>query len=240
MIPVQSTMMEEVDTDPLLERVKTVSSDGDFQYAEFLYREILKKYPGNLDVRSELHKLRRSIHFNARTLGAFAKQIFTLLKIKYLRKKAAPACRVLDEIEKFLDGSPSSAIGYRNLAEVAFGAKLHSVTEFAIRAIPQERRSREDWLLLANALVEEKKFDRALEVANSLLESDPDDEKAKDIVWRASVDKSIGKNVDLVMVEGCNSFTPPKVDVSQIVVSTPKKEEENGAKNGEGKGKSKE
>ncbi|MDR0679763.1 MAG: hypothetical protein LBF42_01860, partial [Puniceicoccales bacterium] len=202
-------MKEEVDIDPLLERVKTVSSDGDFKYASFLYREILKKYPENLDVRSELHRLRRQTHFNVRTISALLKQMFVLLKIKYLRQRHAPGWKVLDEIEGFLDGSPSSVIGYRNLSKVAFSERLYKVAEFAICAIPQERRLRSDWLRLANSLFEEKKFDEAVSVANSMLENDPDDEEAKDIVWRSSVDKSINKNVNLVMADGCGSFVPP-------------------------------
>ncbi|MDR2721160.1 MAG: hypothetical protein LBB15_02630 [Puniceicoccales bacterium] len=225
-------MTEEIDIDPLLERAKTVSSDGDFQYAEFLYREILKKYPESVDIRCELHRLRKLVHFKARTIAALIKQMFVLLKIGYLRKKNAPAWRILDEIERFFDGSPSSITGYRNLSEVAFGAKLYNVAEFSIRAIPQERRSRLDLIRLANTLFEEKKFDDAVGVANSLLEDDPDDEEAKDIVWRASVDKSINKNVNLVMAEGCGTFVPPKVDASQIVVSNPKKENEDGKKSG--------
>ncbi|MDR3274174.1 MAG: hypothetical protein LBS87_02460 [Puniceicoccales bacterium] len=233
-------MTEEIEIDPLLERVKTVSSDGDFQYAEFLYREILKKFPGNLDVRSELHRLRKLIHFNPWTVTALIKQMFIFLKMKYLRRKGAPAWRILEEIERFLDGSPFSAAGYRNLSEVAFAAKLYNVAEFALLAIPQERRFRADWLLLASSLFEEKKFDDAVNVANFLLEVDSDDEEAKDIVWRASVDKSINKNVSLMMVDGCGSFVPPKVDVSQIVVSNPKKEGENGAKDGERKSKGRE
>jgi len=233
-------MTEEIEIDPLLERVKTVSSDGDFQYAEFLYREILKKFPGNLDVRSELHRLRKLIHFNPWTVTALAKQMFTFLKIKYLRKRGAPAWRILDEIENFFDGSPSSVTAYRNLSKVAFAAKLYNIAEFAVHAIPEEGRLRSDWLPLANALFEEKKFDEAVNVANSLLEIDPNDEEAKDIVWRASVDKSINKNVSLRMVDGCGSFVPPKVDASQIVMSNPKKEGENGAKDRERKSKGKE
>ncbi|MDR0715769.1 MAG: hypothetical protein LBF25_03320, partial [Puniceicoccales bacterium] len=70
--------------------------------------------------------------------------------------------------------------------------------------------------------------------------NDPDDEEAKDIVWRSSVDKSINKNVNLVMADGCGSFVPPKVNSSEIVVSNPKKEGENGAKRWDGKGKARE
>ncbi|MDR2436288.1 MAG: hypothetical protein LBD33_03205 [Puniceicoccales bacterium] len=224
--------MEETDIDPLLERAKTVSSDGDFQYAEFLYREILKKYPEDVDIRRELHKLRKLVHFRARTVAALIKQAFVFLKIKYLRKKNAPVWRIFDEIERFFDGSPSSAIGYRNLSEVAFEAKMYGTVEFAIQAIPEERRSRLDSIRLANTFFEEKKFDDAVRIANSLLENDPDDEEAKDIVWRASVDKSINKNVNLVMAEGCGAFIPPKVDASQIVVSTPKRDGEDGRRSG--------
>jgi tetratricopeptide (TPR) repeat protein len=219
-------MEEEIDIDPLLERAKTVVSDGDFQYAEFLYREILKKYPGNVDIRCELHRLRKLVHFKARTLAALTKQMFVSLRIWYLRKKHVPTWRILEEIERFFDGDPSSIVGYRHMSEVAFGAELYGVAEFAIQAIPQERRSRSDLLRLADTFFEEKKFDDAVRVANSMLESDPDDEEAKDMMWRASVDKSINKNVNLVMVDGCNSFVPPKVDASQIVMSNQKREDE--------------
>jgi hypothetical protein len=43
-----------------------------------------------------------------------------------------------------------------------------------------------------------------------------------------------------MMVDGCGSFVPPKVDASQIVMSNPKKEGENGAKDRERKSKGKE
>jgi hypothetical protein len=143
----------------------------------------------------------------------------------------------LDEIESFLDGSPASSVGYRYLSDVAFEAKFYDVAEFAVRAIPQDRRSRPDWLRLANALCEMKKFDDAVQVANSLLESAQDDEEAKDILLRASVDKSINKNVDLMMVDGCGSFVPPKVNASEIVISSQKKEDEKEGKDGEKKRK---
>jgi tetratricopeptide (TPR) repeat protein len=230
-------MVEEANDDPLLERVKTVCSDGDFRYAMFLYREILKKHPGNLEIRTDLHKLRRSVRYKLRTLGALIKRMLILLKVSYLRKKHAAAWRILDEIEGLMDGDPASIIGYRCLSEAAFEAKFHDVVEFAIRAIPQEKRLRSDWLRLANGLCTMKKFDDAVQVANFLLEGDPSDEEAKDILWRASVDKSINKNVNLMMVDGCGAFVPPKVDASEIVVSNPKKGDENGTRDGDKRSK---
>jgi tetratricopeptide (TPR) repeat protein len=230
-------MVEEISDDPLLERVKTVCSDGDFRYAMFLYREILKKHPENLEIRRELHKLRKSVRFKSKALTLLLKQIFILLKIRYLCKRHTAAWKILDEIEGFLDGDPSSVVGYRYLSEVAFVAKFYNVVEFAIRAIPQEKRLRSDQLKLANALFAVKNFDDAVKVANSILENYPDDEEAKDIVWRASVDKSINKNVNLMMIDGCGSFVPPKVGASEIVMSSPKKEDEKEVKDGEKRGK---
>jgi tetratricopeptide (TPR) repeat protein len=231
-------MSEEVETeqDPLLERVKTVSFDGDFKYAIFLYHEILKKYPNRFDVRRELHLLRRRTCFQSKTIVWFLRQAFFMVKVKYLHEKRAPIWQILDCIEKFLDGDPTSIFGYRDLAKSAFDAKFYDLTEFAIQSIPEDNRDRSDYLVLANALCDEKKFDEAVKVANLLLEEDPDDEEAKDVVWRASVDKSMNKNVSLMMVDGCGSFVPPpRVDASHIVLSNSKQSGEKEAQNGEKK-----
>lgn len=224
--------------DPLLERAKTVLADGDLGYAVFLYREILKKYPEDVKIRQELHKLRKSVQSQSKNIFFFLKKVFTLIQLFVLQKRKFSASQIIDKIEELIDYDPTNLSGYRKIASIAKGAKMYNLLEFTINEIPIEERTYEDNILLARAFLEQKKFNQSLKVANLILENDPDNEEAKDIVWQSSVDKSMNKNLDLVMAGGLKKFSPPKVDASQIVLSNPqKRDDDDGKKDKDGKSK---
>lgn len=220
-------MDEETHTNPLLERANVVLADGDSKYAMFLYREALKKEPENTEIRAALHKLRRSIRENTRSIFSLIKQWYLQMKILYQKRHNVPACTMIDTIESWLDYDPNNFVGYRMIAQTALEAKMYILADFSINEIPEENRIREDLLILARAAMEQKKFDQSLKIANSILESDPDDPEAKDIVWKSSVDKHMSPKVELVMADGIKRMAPPHVDAAQIVMTNPKTDDKN-------------
>ncbi len=223
--------------DPLLERAKTVLSDGNYKYTMFLYREILKKYPENLEIRKQLHKLRKSVYLPQRSFFSFIKKCLAYVKILYAKKHRVPTWQLIDTIETWIDYDPTNFSGYRLIAQTANAAHMYNLTEFSINEISEEERTHNDYIILAEALLGQKKFDKSLKIANTLLEKNPDDNEAKDIVWKSSVDKQMDKKLDLVMANGISHIAPPKVDTSQIIVSNHKNEGDEDKDNGHSKQK---
>ncbi|MDE6432195.1 MAG: hypothetical protein K2L13_02250, partial [Opitutales bacterium] len=149
----------------------------------------------------------------------------------------SPTSNIIDSIEDLLDYNPNNFDGYRMIATTAEKAKMYILAEFSINEIPEDARTQEDLLTLARSLLEQKKFDKSLKIANSILEKSPENADAKDIVWKSSVDKQINQNVDLVVADGIKQVAPPKVDASQIVMSNAKAEDENSGTTGNAKQK---
>ncbi len=229
-------MDDDINNDPLLERARIVLADGNDKYAMFLYREALKKCPDNLAIRAELHKLRKSVHpINTRSIFSLLKQLYIQIQILYQKRHKSPSWKILDSIESFIDCNPHHFDGYRMLAAAATNAKIYTLAEFSINEIPEEERTRDDLLTIAVSLLEQKKFDQSLKIANALLEKFPEDIEIQDIIWKSSVDKQMYQKVDLVMADGIKRMAPPKVNASEIVMSNPKTEEKEGDKNGNAK-----
>lgn len=136
-----------------------------------------------------------------------------------------------------MDANPNNFDGCRMLAKAAMDEKLHKLAEFSINEIPEDMRTHDDLLVLAQALMEQKKFDQSLKIANSILENYPEDPDAKDIIWKSSVDKQMNQKVNLMMADGIKTVAPPRVDASQIVLSNPQASEKKDEKDGKSKQK---
>jgi predicted Zn-dependent protease len=111
--------------------------------------------------------------------------IFYMLKI---RKKPR---ELLFELENLLNVDPDRPWILRLLSEVAFGFGFVETAIFSIQCIPEEARNVDDWLLVGEAYLGLGNFTSAIEIANRVLRTSPDNLRARDLLWQASVEQSI-------------------------------------------------
>jgi tetratricopeptide (TPR) repeat protein len=219
---------EEQPADGILTRAKLAVDERDFDYARFLYGEALTIDPQNNDARSALHNLRELVGYDDSLLNGIAIAYHSLaLMVKYAMAHYDDAIR---EAEKLLDVSPNSPFALRSILRSAHRAGYSKLGTFIAEKVMEAECAVEDLTIIAKAFLDEKMFDQAAKVAKEIAEIDPENEVAKDILWKSSVEKHMNSDVQLVTADGANRFIPPKVDQEKIFIAS--HSEKNDAKGG--------
>ncbi|MDR3144256.1 MAG: hypothetical protein LBT64_02015 [Puniceicoccales bacterium] len=202
----------------ILARAKLAVEEHDFEYARFLYEEALSINPQDNDARAGMHKLRELGGRSDSILNGVAVGYRSLrILIKYAMAQYDEAIR---EAEKLLDIAPDSNFALRNILRAAHKAGYNKLVIFMAEKMMQSECAVEDLITMAHAFLNEKIFDQAANVAKEIAEIDPENEEAKDILWKSSVEKHMNADVQLVTAGGEKRFVPPKVDQDKIFIAS--------------------
>ncbi|MDR2737922.1 MAG: hypothetical protein LBB18_03220 [Puniceicoccales bacterium] len=215
---------EEHPESEILIRARRAMGENDFVYARFLYTEALAIDPQNNAARARLHRLRESISGGNSVIKGI-KTAFYALKI-FFHKTTAKYDRVIDDVENLLNVSPTSNFGLRAMLHAAYEAGYYKLAIFAAEKIGEIGMEMEDLLVVAKSYLNEKVFDKAIKVAKDVSEVDPENEEAKDILWKSSVEKHMNSDVTLVTAGGDKRFVPPKIDSDKIFIASHKEEKD--------------
>ena len=205
-----------------VERAKKAILDGNLDYALFLYRETLAAEPENITVRSEMHKLRKSLAQESNFTTSL-KSFFLTLKIA-IDQAMSKNDLIIKDCEHLLDLQPNNVFALKTLLQTSSNLGYDKLTIFLADEVLETDHDVEDIIIIAKAFLNEKILDKASKIAKEGLDVDPDNEELKDIVWKASVEKHTNTSTPLVTAED-NRFIPPKIDTNKIFISSHKKEE---------------
>jgi tetratricopeptide (TPR) repeat protein len=210
----------------VLSRAKKAIDGNDFSYARFLYSEALSVDPQNNAARSELYKMREAMPHD---FSAMDKIKFAYHALKILLSKAlANYDQIIGEAEKLLDIVPDSNFAMRSILQAASGARYYKLVIFAAEKIKESELNPEELILAAQAYLNEKIFDRATKIAKLAVEVDPENEEAKEVLWKSSVERHMNSDVQLVTADGDKRFVPPKVDKDKIFIASHKDDKDKG------------
>jgi tetratricopeptide (TPR) repeat protein len=212
-------------------RARKAVNDGDLAYAEFLYREALRLDTQNAVARMELHKLWES----RGPIGSIQAKIgFVYHALRVLiHRSLSNHDGVIAASDEILALNPISDFGLKSMLHAAYAAKYYGLVAMLSDRVMENGCEIADLLAIAHSLFNEHAPDRAVKIAKEVIAMDPDNEDAKDIVWKASVDRHMNSDVKLVTAGGDNRFVPPKIDADKIFIASHKEEKEE--KNGESK-----
>lgn len=179
----------------LYERAKDLSASGrDNSYAVFLCQELLRRNPDYVEARQLLLHLRRSGAIRKTWgqklelfLGTWIKLAFLLLQLREKRKE----CLVL--LDSLLDISLKGDAVWRLMSRLAIQLEYFQTAIFCIENIDGQRRKLSDLIRLGEAYLGCGHFSEAVEVANFVLGHDPENVKARDLLWQSSVDDTLEK-----------------------------------------------
>ncbi|MDR1891095.1 MAG: hypothetical protein LBQ23_02845 [Puniceicoccales bacterium] len=230
-------MQEEEKENEILVRAQKAVDDNDFTYAKFLYREALAINPQDIAARTAMYELRNKFPV-PNAVFAGIRFVFCALKILIYRAKEGYD-QVIKAAENLLDAKPSSEFAFRSILHAAYGAGYYKLVIFASQKVIEMGAEVEDLVIIAQAYLNEKIFDRAAKIAKEAMELDPANEEAKDILWKSSVEKHMNSDVPLMTTDGNKRFIPPKVDTDKIFIAShashDEKEEKSDRRKGGGK-----
>jgi hypothetical protein len=163
-----------------------------WRYAQFLCQEMLAKEPNFVDVRRILHRVRqhtfcpqkfqRLLNLSVK----FFKTLYCMAKIKTKHRE------LLESMDELLNIDPNNTFVLRLFAETMAGFGFFETTIFSIECIPENRRNEDDWLLMGEAFLGANDFQMAVNIANKVMTTTPDNIRARDLLWQSSVEQSIG------------------------------------------------
>ncbi|MDR1596019.1 MAG: hypothetical protein LBR91_03815 [Puniceicoccales bacterium] len=217
----------------ILARARRAVDEKEFEYARFLYKEALRIDPEDNTAREELHRL-RDVTRSENTLLDSIK--FTYYAAKILANRAmSNYSNVIDAAESLLEVSKMSEFGLKSMLHAAYNAGYYKLAIFISKSVIEVGASVEDMVVIAKSFLGEKIFDKAAKIAKEITEMDPENEEAKDILWKASVERHMDSGVQLVTAGGDKRFVPPKIDADKIFIASHKDGVED-KKNGDKKG----
>ena len=220
---------EQITDSQIVLRAKQAVADGDIKYAKFLYNEALAIDPQDVVARKELHNMRKAEKRPNAVLSNLSFFI-NLCKMLVHKNMSQYGCAIAD-IEKMLDAKPSSEFATMSMMHIAYDAGYNKLVIFVYDNTKDDiQYELDDMIIIASAYLNEKILDKAAKVAKDATLIDPDNEKAKDILWKASVWKHMNSEASLVTVDGNNRFVPPKIDAEKIFISSHKAEKEKAEK----------
>jgi tetratricopeptide (TPR) repeat protein len=219
---------EEQTEDEILTRARKAIAENDLAYARFLYCEALAVNPQNNAARAELHKLRETAKggnsfANAVKFAYYASKIF-------FHRAVAKYDKIIDDAENLLNVSPTSRFGFRAILHAAHDAGYYKLAIFVAEKIKGIDSDTGDLLAMARAYLNEKIFDKSAKIAKEISEMDPENEEAKDLLWKSSVEKHMNTEVTLVTAGGDRRFVPPKIDSDKIFIASHKDEKKDDKK----------
>jgi tetratricopeptide (TPR) repeat protein len=179
----------------LYKRAEELSASGqDISYAVFLCHELLRRNPDYVEARQLLLRLRKDGAIRrtwGQKLGLF---LGTWIKLAFLSlrlsKKREECLALLDSL---LDVSLKGDAVWRLMSRLAIQLEYFQTTIFCIENIDVQRRKLSDIIRLGEAYLGCGHFSEAVEVANFVLGRDPENIRARDLLWQSSVDDTLGK-----------------------------------------------
>ena len=185
--------MEDAVREIWMKKIEDLQRTKNWEYVRFLCMEMLYFEPNFIDARKILQSARETILPPTglvkffMTFSVILKCLWYLINIK---KKHQLLLMTLDEL---IDVSPKSVIFTRFFAEIMFGFGFYESSIFLVECIEEERRNPADWLLIGESYLGCEDFKSAMDIANKILEVYPDNIRARDLLWKASVEQSINR-----------------------------------------------
>ncbi|MDR1433162.1 MAG: hypothetical protein LBI61_02365 [Puniceicoccales bacterium] len=221
----------------ILQRAKRAIEENDFAYARFLYEEALSIDPQDTVARAELHRLRdiapkEDVPFAKLRTACHALGIL-------LNRGLSKHAKVVDAAERLLDINARSKFAFKSMLYAAYGAGYYKLAIFASQKVLELGAEIEDLIIIAKSFLGEKIFDQAAKFAKEATKVDPQNEEAKDVLWKASVERHMNSEVQLVTAGSEKRFVPPKIDANKIFIASHKdeKNDENGSEKRSGERK---
>lgn len=174
-----------------IEKINTLFKTQEWAYAQFLCMELLYDEPNLVEVREILQQIRpltapkSKVYCFICLLGTFTRALWYLLNFK---KRHRDLLVLLDQL---LNLAPKNLFLLRLVAEVMASFQFYETAIFTIECIDTQRRNRDDWLLMGEAFVGSGDFQQAVNIAHEVLARAPNDTRARDLLWQASVEQSM-------------------------------------------------
>jgi len=169
------------------------ASGSECSYAAFLCHELLRRNPDHLEARQLLGELRKKVPRRTKLQKlrilwrAWAKVFWFSLRLRKKRKECLMA------LEELLDVFPNGEMVWRLMSRLALQLEYFNTAVFCIENIGHRRRKMSDVIRLGEAYLGCGHFAGAVEVASFLLEKDPENVRARDLLWQSSIEDTLGK-----------------------------------------------
>lgn len=177
-----------------MQKIDQLILNANFQYASFLCRELLYFEPNYVNAREKLHHIREQVKIESKwrqwlkSSGKLCQIAYFMLRIK------TKHCQLLECLDDLLDIDPHNEWFLRIFAEIMSGFGFFESSIFLVKCIPENRRNEDDWLLIGESYLGSEDFELAMEMANKVLSQSPDNIRARDLLWKSSVEQSIGND----------------------------------------------
>ncbi|MDR2419722.1 MAG: hypothetical protein LBD40_00115 [Puniceicoccales bacterium] len=177
----------------LCHRAAELVSAGDKSYAIFLCHELLQRNPDNLEARQLQLNLRKNEipKTKLQKLVILFQSLVKLVFFSFQFKKKKKECFVA--LDALLDVYLKWEMIWRLMSRLAIQLEYFNTTVFCIENIDQNRRKVSDIIRLGEAYLGCGHFAGAVEVANFILDRDPENIKARDLLWQSSIDDTLEK-----------------------------------------------
>jgi tetratricopeptide (TPR) repeat protein len=165
---------------------KALSSDAG--YSKEIYASILKQFPGCLELRQKLRAIQlNEFTSSGKSLSGLLGKVTIAPFFKKIKDGDDPVIG-LQKAEDIIVKSPTNIVAHQMLAQAARMLGLLKTTAFAYETIkkiqPKDSSNLKD---LANIYIELGETDKAIEMGNLIVQLNPRDGDAEDIMKRASV-----------------------------------------------------
>lgn len=166
-------------------------SSNENDYVIFLCREILKREPDHLEARRLLLNLRRSgiRKTKVQKLTIFFKALGQLVFFSFQFRKKKKEC--LGALDSLLEICLKWNMVWRLMSCLAIQLEYFNTAIFCIENIDHNQRKMSDVIRLGEAYLGCGHFTGAVDVANFILEREPENIKAKDLLWQSSVEDTL-------------------------------------------------
>jgi len=193
-------MIEEVsipDLDPrLIKQLEAADKalNRDLSYSLDIYSAILQQQPGCLELRKKLRA--KQLQASGNQSSGVGSLFNKLTNVSYFirgRSKKSPE-ELLQSAEELISKNPLNVTAHQMLADAADSLNLTQTKVFAYETIRKiHPKDLTNLKMLANAYLEAGLSDQAIEIGNAILEINPSDGDAEDMMKRASVAVAMNK-----------------------------------------------
>jgi tetratricopeptide (TPR) repeat protein len=178
----------------LYERAAELATSAkDMAYAVFLCHELLQRNPDQLEARQLLLTLRESDpkRTKLQKLMILFQTLGRLLLLSFRFQKKKKEC--LTALDTLLNVYLRWNGVWRMMSRLAIQLEYFNTTVFCIENIDRRKRKMSDILRLGEAYLGCGHFSGAVKMANFILEKDPENIKARDLLWQSSIEDTLGR-----------------------------------------------
>ena len=173
-------------------KIDALCQKENWQYAQFLCKEMLYNEPNFIDARRILYRAaqhtypQQKLQRWMRIVVLFFKTLWYLFKIKTKYRE------LIEGMDELITTDPNNILFLRLFGEVMSSFAFYETTIFVIECIPEDQRNDADLLLQGEAFSGTGDYAMAVDIANKVLAKAPDNVRARDLLWQASVEQSMG------------------------------------------------